>query len=171
MTIVFHVCGGYLKMLNIQNCVQNIFLLLTLLQISPFPTFPPSPPPPPPTITTLFSVPMDYAQVHVCSLANLFQYPPTLSSESCQSVPCIHASGSIHSVSFVHQIPHMSEIIWYLSFSDWLILLSIILRHLRNQNLYFVTCVCGYTHIVRVREFSQLYLYNCILYFFQSQSL
>ena len=28
-------------------------------------------------------------------------------------------------VQFVHQIPHMSEVIWYLSFSDWLISLSI----------------------------------------------
>ena len=28
-------------------------------------------------------------------------------------------------VQFVHKIPHMSEIIWYLSFSDWLISLSI----------------------------------------------
>ena len=28
-------------------------------------------------------------------------------------------------VQFVHSIPHMSEIIWYLPFSDWLISLSI----------------------------------------------
>ena len=28
-------------------------------------------------------------------------------------------------VQFVHQIPHMSEIIWYLFFSDWLLSLSI----------------------------------------------
>ena len=29
-------------------------------------------------------------------------------------------------IQFVHLMPHMSEIIWYLTFSDWLISLSII---------------------------------------------
>ena len=30
-------------------------------------------------------------------------------------------------VYFVHHIPHVSEIIWYLSFSDWLISLNIVI--------------------------------------------
>ena len=33
-------------------------------------------------------------------------------------------------VQFVHQIPHMSEVIWYLFFSDWLISLSIMFSSL-----------------------------------------
>ena len=35
-------------------------------------------------------------------------------------------------VQFVHQISHMREIIWYLSFSDWLISLSIMFSRIHN---------------------------------------
>ena len=38
-------------------------------------------------------------------------------------------------VYFVHLIPHISKIIWYLSFSDWLISLSIIL----SRSIHAVT--------------------------------
>ena len=54
--------------------------------------------------------------------------PHPLLSESCKSVLRIYASISILFVSLLfHQIPHKSEIIWYVSFSDWLISLSIII--------------------------------------------
>ena len=39
--------------------------------------------------------------------------------------PCMNLSLFSLLAQFVHQIPHMSEIIWYLSFSDWLISLNI----------------------------------------------
>ena len=44
-------------------------------------------------------------------------------------------------VQFVHQIPHMNEIIWYLSFSDWLISLSIMF--FRPKHAVQITSVCG----------------------------
>ena len=65
--------------------------------------------------------------MHTHSLANLFTFfHPVplcpLPSNSHQSVPCTHASVSVLFVSlFLHYIPHISKIIWYLSFSDWLI--------------------------------------------------
>ena len=43
-------------------------------------------------------------------------------------------------VHIVHQIPHMSEIIWYFSFSDWLVSLSIIFSrpiHAVTQGKFF----------------------------------
>ena len=55
--------------------------------------------------------------------------------DSCQSVSCIYESVSILFVYFVHQIPHIREIIWYLSFSDWLVSLSIIL----SRSIHVVT--------------------------------
>ena len=77
--------------------------------------------------TTLLSVSMGFAYTRICSLANLFQSSQPLFSEICPSVPCIHASGFILFIIYsVHYIPHMSEIIWYLSFAVWLILLSVI---------------------------------------------
>lgn len=58
--------------------------------------------------TTLFSVPMDYAQyMHTWSLVDYL--PP---------ITVFHVSGSTPSVYFVPQITHMSGIMCYLSFSD-----------------------------------------------------
>ena len=59
--------------------------------------------------------------------------PTTLPSDSCQSVFCICVSRLL--VYFVHQISHMSEIIWCLSFSNWFISLSIIL----SRSIHAVT--------------------------------
>ena len=69
--------------------------------------------------------------IHTCSLTGPFpafpHYPLLLPSGHCQSVPCFHVSGSILFVCFIHQVPLISEIIWYLSLTTWLISLSIIL--------------------------------------------
>ena len=88
--------------------------------------FPPSTKPSPrtPTWPLLHSclVSMGSECMHICALANLFQLPQPLLSEVCHSVPSIYASGSfMFVIYFVHCIPHMSEIIWYFSFSDWFI--------------------------------------------------
>ena len=53
-----------------------------------------------------------------------------LLSDSCQSVLCIYESVYILLAYFDHYIPHISKIIQYLSFSDWLISLSITLSKL-----------------------------------------
>ena len=69
--------------------------------------------------------------MHICSLANSFpffyQVPSSLlPSDSCQSVPCVHDSVSILFVSLFYSLDstykrnHM-----VLSFTDWLISLSI----------------------------------------------
>ena len=52
---------------------------------------------------------------------HLLTMPPT----SCHLFSSMSLSLFCLLIQFVHQIPHMSEIIWYLSFSDWLISLSI----------------------------------------------
>ena len=93
------------------------FLLLTILQMSPiFPLYPPhqAPSPSPPSaFTTLLSVSMVFAYMHICSLANLFQSPPhpsplRLISLFHVSMPLVLFSLSAY---FVHQSPHMNEII------------------------------------------------------------
>ena len=69
--------------------------------------------------------------MHVCSLANPFTFfHPVSSPPSSQTAAgLLHVSMTLFlfysSVYFVLQIPHISEIIWYLSFTDWLISLSI----------------------------------------------
>ena len=59
-------------------------------------------------------------------------HPNPTPFDSCQSIPCNPTSVSILFVSFffiivVHEIPHLSEIMCYLSFSDWLVSLGIII--------------------------------------------
>ena len=70
--------------------------------------------------------------IHKCSLANFFTLfhlvtPSIIPSDSCQFVPFVHTSVSIVFFYFVHKIQHISEMIRYLPFSDWLISLSLIL--------------------------------------------
>ena len=65
-------------------------------------------------------------------LENFFTFshpvPLPLLSEMYQSIPCVHTSVSTLFVNlFVHWIPHIIEIIWYLSSCDRLISLSIII--------------------------------------------
>ena len=71
----------------------------------------------------------------------------------CQSVPHIHNASVLFCllVDFVHYIPHISKIIWYLSFSDWLILLSIIIS--RTSML---------SQRVRVHSFYSHIVFHCV---------
>ena len=72
-------------------------------------------------ITILLSASM---RVFLCLIPSpiLPSSPALLPSDSCQSV---FMSVFLFCL-FFHWIPHISEIIWYLSFSDWLISLSVI---------------------------------------------
>ena len=79
---------------------------------------------PAPAFITLLSVSMAYTYVYICSLANLFQSPHPHPSVDSQPIPWIHASVFILFVSLFCS-SDLSEIIWYWSFSDWLISLSI----------------------------------------------
>ena len=96
----------------------------------------------PPAITTLFSVFMCFLSLFFLCLFPLpiYQapYPSQLSSCSLSlSLFCLL-------VHFVHQISHISEIIWYLSFSDWLISLSIMfsrsIHAVRKGKIFFFLC-------------------------------
>ena len=70
-------------------------------------------------------------QLPICTAQSLYFFlsnpQSSLPSDSCQSVLCSYESVLSCLFICVHQIPHVSEIIWYLSFCDWLISLSIIL--------------------------------------------
>ena len=57
----------------------------------------------------------------------LWLYPPTPTTRAVSPFLSMSLSLFRWIAQFVHQIAHMSEIIWYLSFSDWLISLSIML--------------------------------------------
>ena len=108
------------------------FLLLfcySCPSFSPFALLPPAHPP--------CSHSQSHTVVHVHGSFRFFDKSlPLLStitpsprpSGSCQSVPCFRASGLFcSSVYFVHQIPLISDIIWYLFFINGLISLSIML--------------------------------------------
>ena len=87
------------------HCCLCLCVIYTLFLVNPFAFFHPVPPPPFPLTPVTL--------LHV-SMPLFLLYP---------------------SVYFVHQIPHMSEIIWYLSFSDHLISLSIII----SRSIHAVT--------------------------------
>ena len=62
--------------------------------------------------------------------------PHPFPSDSCQSVFCIYKSVSISFINLFHSlVPHKSEIIWHLPFTDWLISLSIML----SRSIHAVT--------------------------------
>ena len=64
--------------------------------------------------------------IYTCPLTRLFPFfPPSPSSShpsgACQFAPCFHASSPFFSfVCSVHLVP-VCEIIWYLSFTAWLL--------------------------------------------------
>ena len=101
-----------------KNHFYFIFPLL-FIPLIPFSTST-HPSQPPPTITTLLSLSMNTFSF---LLKPSTPYPPP------RAVSLLSLSTSLYSfcllVPFVHQIPHISEIIGYLSFSDWFISLSI----------------------------------------------
>ena len=72
------------------------------------------------------------------------QSSPHLSPVSCQSVPSMPVS--ILSVYFVHWIPHKSEVIWYLFFTNWLISFSTIISRpnhavTKGKSSFFIMAV------------------------------
>ena len=91
------------------------------------PLYPLLPPPFPLVITILSSVSMRFCFV-LFFLLNPFTFHPATqipSSLTAVSLFSIYESVSVFFVNFVHDITHISEIIWDLSFYDWLISLSI----------------------------------------------
>ena len=74
----------------------------------------------------LISPPLPQQSLHCCPCPwLLFPFcsippPPNHSPSSCHLLS-IYESVSVLPVSSVHLIPHMTEIIWYLSFFTWLI--------------------------------------------------
>ena len=142
----------------------RLFLLFMYYRYPSFsyPLFP-SVQPPPLAFTTLLSLYMDCIYTFTYVFWLIFSTPPhTLPSEICQSVSCIHASSFIFLYVYsVYQIPHKSEIILYLSFSDWLISLRII----NFRSIHTVTWV-------RVPSFLQLCsipLCKCTISFLSTQ--
>ena len=96
---------------------------------------------------------------YICSLNRPFPFSPLLSpspcpSSRCQSISCFHVSGSICSfVCFVHQVSLISKIIWYLSFANWFISLSIISplpSMLSKRQEFFLSFCCVVFHCVNV---------------------
>ena len=86
---------------------------------SPFALFCPAHHPLPQSVPTLLSTSMG---IYTCSLTSPFPFFPPLSpspapSHLCQYVPCFY---------FVHYLPIIGEVIWHLSFTNWLILLNIV---------------------------------------------
>ena len=93
-----------------------------------FPPVPPSTEPPPMAFTTFCLCPW---AVHTCIYVLQLipsSLPPLPSPRSVAlfygSLPLVLFHSSLY---IIHQIPHMSEIICYLSFSDWRILFSLVI--------------------------------------------
>ena len=117
--------------MNVTTHFLTLFLLLILLQVplfsSPLPT---SIQPP----THLWPSPhccLCLCVMCMCPSANPFIFfHSVLPPSALTAVTLFSVSMSLFlfclSVYFVHQIPHTEKIIWYLSCSDWLISLSII---------------------------------------------
>ena len=81
--------------------------------------------------------------------------PPSLGQLSV-SIFCLFLFCSL--VYFVHWIPHISEIIWWLSFSDWLISLSIII----SRSIHSVTRVKSFffmASIIPLYKWTTAFLY------------
>ena len=127
-----------------------LFLLLTLLQMFPF--FP-SLPPLPSSCTPLHSLwPSPHCclclwVMHICSLANPFTFFYPVPPSTSDGVSLFQLSMTLFlfcsSVHFVHQLSHISEIIWYLSFSTQLISLSMVfprsIHTVAKGNIFFFT--------------------------------
>ena len=102
-----------------------LFMLLQLLQFPPFPLYP-----------AYLLLPQSIPKccpypwvIHICSLTSPFTFFYLVSTSPLTAVSLLHVSMLLVLfcllVYFAHQIPLKSEIIWYFSFTNWLISLSI----------------------------------------------
>ena len=88
-----------------------------------------------------------------------FSYPPAPTSGNHQSFLCIYEF-CLLLLLYICLIPHLSEIIWYLSFPVWLISLSI----MPSRTIHIVACCVGCKVVVQfhflhvVVQFSQHHL-------------
>ena len=128
----------YLDLAQQTTSILHIFnfFIVILLQLSHFPPLPSS------TQPTLYSHINSHAVVHVhgsfihvlCLVPSpsFHHYAPAPSP--LVTVSLLHVSITLvlfcSFVCFVYYVPLLSEIIWYLSFTDWLISLSIIFSSL-----------------------------------------
>ena len=82
--------------------------------------------------------PYSQQSLHCCPCPRVlfpFCSLPPLPTTSCHLLSIYESVPFSLLVQFVHQIPHIREIIWYLSFSAWLISLSIMFF----RSIYTVT--------------------------------
>ena len=112
----------------------SFFYCYSITVVPIFPPWPsyahPTHPLPTPTVNSHTVVHVHGSYIDVLCLGpspSFHYYPPLYSPLVTQSVLCFHACGSILFVSsFCSLDPLIGEIIWYLSFTDWLISLHII---------------------------------------------
>ena len=115
----------------------NFILLFTLCKMSPF--FPLCPPPPsphplPPTFPQAITTELSESLSHGCPSANAFTFShqtllptPLWQLSTCSMYPCLCFYSAHQLILFIRKS------LWYLSFTDWLILLSIIISRLLFQ--------------------------------------
>ena len=141
-------CVVYLK------CIILFFIYFyccssTVVSISPHRSSQPHwPPPPTLNLTSHCSVHGSCIHVPWRPFPFFAQLSPSpLASGHFQFVLYFHVSGSILlACLFFHYIPLISDIIWYLSFTAWLISLSIILSSsihavVKGRNSFFLSVV------------------------------
>ena len=92
----------------------SLYCIFSITIYSPYPSSPQQSPHCCPCPWVLFPFFLNPSTPHLPPLHSLSSCSPSMSLSPCSLL-----------VQFVHQIPYMSEIVWYLSLSDWLISLSI----------------------------------------------
>ena len=88
----------------------SLYCIFSIIIQSPQPSLPPA-------IATLLSMSMSPLSFLLNSSSLSPSPPPPPLAVLCSPSRSLSLFGFL--VQFVHQIPHMSEIIWYLSFSEW----------------------------------------------------
>ena len=114
-------------------CCSSTFVSVSPPPLLPTPAIPTSHPQSYPALA-LFMCPL------YMFLTNLLPVPPIIPSHlhsgHCQFVLNFNVSGSILLICFVDYVPLIDEIIWYFSFTSWLISLSIML----SSSIHAVCC-------------------------------